>query len=64
MTTDPDPEADAAIAEALRIVTEARQVDPRRYVCISCTRLYTRAQVVATDPALCRGCKALWEQRR
>ena len=58
----PDPEA-AAITEALRIVNEARQADPRRYVCVSCGRLYTRAQMVTTDPALCRGCKTLWERR-
>jgi hypothetical protein len=59
----PDPEANAAINEALRIVNEARQADQRRYVCVSCGRLYTRAQMVATDPALCRGCKTLWERR-
>jgi hypothetical protein len=47
MTTDADPEMQAAITEALRIVTAALQASPRRYCCVSCNRLYTRAQVVA-----------------
>ncbi len=66
MTTpaDPDPDAVAALAEVLRIIAEAQQADPRRYRCVSCGRLYTRDQVTTTDPALCRGCKTLWEKRR
>ena len=64
MTTDPDPEPQAAIAAALRLLSDARQAARWRAVCVGCQRLYAHKQATTTDPVLCQSCTAIWEQRR
>jgi hypothetical protein len=61
---DADPEATAAVAAVLRLLSDTRQAILWRSLCVGCQRLPPREPLVSTAPALCRDCQALWERRR